>query len=109
MIAAGGTVGLADWIIDNTHVLLTDISGDIEDRVLCSLNHIGPPVLNGGLTTMIAVFLLQFAQAYAYRVGFMILYLAIGFGLYHALILLPTLLITYGPYYLHTCSSKYHN
>ena len=57
---------------------------------------IGPAVLNGGITTFIAVVPLMFSTHYAFLGFFKVFFLAVIFGLFHGLVFLPVTLVLFG-------------
>ncbi|XP_058809233.1 NPC intracellular cholesterol transporter 1-like isoform X2 [Phymastichus coffea] len=71
-------------------------------RTLKAMRHIGAAVLFGAGSTLLALSLLSFSQAYVFRAFFKIFLLVIVFGLWHGLLLLPVVLSTIGPRSLRT-------
>lgn len=71
-------------------------------RALKAMRHIGAAVLFGAGSTLLALSLLSFSQAYVFRAFFKIFLLVIAFGLWHGLLLLPVVLSTIGPRSLKT-------
>ena len=57
----------------------------------------GPAVLNGGLSTLIAFILLLSSDSYFFLTFFKIFFLTVLFGVWHGLVLLPVLLSLVGP------------
>ena len=66
-------------------------------RVVNTLTKIGPAVLNGGFSTLLAFILLSTSQSYIFLSFFKIFFLICVFGLYHGLIVLPVMLAVAGP------------
>merc|ERR1711933_657138 len=58
---------------------------------------IGLSVLNGGISTFLAVMLLAFSKSYVFRILFQVFFLTIVFGLFHGMVLLPGILSLAGP------------
>ncbi len=56
----------------------------------------GPAVLNGGITTFLALIFLSFSNSYAYTVFFRVFILSVLFGLFHGLVFLPVILSILG-------------
>ncbi len=57
----------------------------------------GPAVLNGGVSTILAFILLSTSDTYIFLSFFKIFFLICVFGLYHGLIALPVILSLVGP------------
>jgi hypothetical protein len=57
----------------------------------------GPAVLNGGLSTILAFILLSTSDTYIFLSFFKIFFLICVFGLYHGLVVLPVVLSLVGP------------
>ena len=57
----------------------------------------GPAVLNGGVSTLIAFILLLTSDSYFFLTFFKIFFLTVLFGVWHGLVLLPVLLSMIGP------------
>ena len=53
------------------------ISGSREDRAVHSLTSMGPAIINGGVTTFLALLLLGFSQSHVFITFFKVLQLAI--------------------------------
>ena len=66
-------------------------------RMRKSLEAIAPAVLNGGLSTLLAVVLLAFSEMYVFTAFFKIFVLVVSCGLYNGLVVLPVLLANMGP------------
>ena len=66
-------------------------------RMRKSLEAIAPAVLNGGLSTLLAVVLLAFSEMYVFTAFFKIFVLVVSCGLYNGLVVLPVLLANIGP------------
>jgi predicted RND superfamily exporter protein len=72
-------------------------AGTRSERVIACLADVGAAVLNGGVSTFLAVMLLALSKSYVFRVLFQQFFLTVVFGLAHGMILLPVLLATFGP------------
>ena len=88
--------------------MFVQLSGFGIECVIATLQNIGPAVLNGGITTFLAVFLLYFSDYYAYVAFFKVFALAVFFGLFHGLLLLPTMLIAFGSKKPREATKNYH-
>ena len=71
--------------------------GDRLERTINALITIGPAVLNGGLTTFLALALAAFSTGHVLFTFFKVFTLTVVFGLYHGLVVFPVLLVTLGP------------
>jgi len=72
-------------------------AGTRDERVTATLADIGTAVINGGLSTFLAVMLLAGSQSYVFRVIFQQFFLTVVLGLGHGLIFLPVMLAICGP------------
>jgi len=72
-------------------------SGSSGEKAGNAVATIGPAVLNGGVTTLIALVLLGFSTSHVFVSFFRVFVLTVVFGLFHGLILLPVLLAHLGP------------
>ena len=66
-------------------------TGDL-NRAGAALVDIGPAILNGGVTTFLALVLLSSASSHVFRVFFKVFTLSVVFGLFHGLVFIPTML-----------------
>ena len=66
------------------------------DRAAVALTTIGPAILNGGVTTLLALAFLTYSQSYTFHVFFKVFSLSVAFGLFHGLVFLPVLLMLLG-------------
>ena len=71
--------------------------GDRHQRIVATLVKIGPAVLNGGVSTLLAFVLLATSQSYIFLSFFKIFFLICVLGLYHGLVALPVILSVAGP------------
>ena len=72
-------------------------SGSRDERASATLRDMGPAVLNGGISTLIAFILLAGSESHVFSVFFKIFLMVVAFGLFHGLILLPVILSLIGP------------
>ena len=66
-------------------------AGTREERVVAVLKDVGAAVLNGGVSTFLAVVLLAGSSSYVFRVLFKQFFLTVVLGLAHGMIFLPVL------------------
>lgn len=85
-----------DYAAHITHGFLV-AQGSRKYRAEAALIHMGPAVLHGGLSTLIAFVLLAPSDTFVFLSYFKILTGVAVFGLYHAIVLLPILLALLGP------------
>jgi len=91
------SVGLCvDYSVHIGHSFVVS-SGSRLERTISSLEKIGPAVLNGGLTTFLALILCGTSTSHTFITFFKVFVLTVMFGLYHGLLLLPALLSFLGP------------
>ena len=71
--------------------------GSKSERAVSAVEAIGPAVLNGGVTTFLALVLLAGSTSHTFLTFFKVFVLTVVFGLFHGLVLLPVLLSLVGP------------
>jgi len=84
----------------NAHIAHAFQAADGEnptERIKNTLDSIGVSVINGGISTLLAVFVISFTDSYVFRVFFRSWLCIVTFGIAHGLILLPILLSWIGP------------
>ncbi|CAG0884244.1 unnamed protein product [Darwinula stevensoni] len=87
------SVGLAvDYSTHIAHKFLVTHGDSKDDRVRITLAEIGPPVFNGGFTTMMAFVFCLWSENYLFQITLKVIY-----GLYHGLVYLPVMLSWFGP------------
>jgi predicted RND superfamily exporter protein len=90
-------VGLCvDYSAHIGHCFMTK-HGSNDSRVIETLGDIGSAVMNGGLSTFLAVCLLGTSQSYVFRVLFQCFFLTVTLGLAHGMLFLPIVLSLVGP------------
>lgn len=91
------SIGLCvDYSAHIAHAFLTS-QGSRSQRSIMALQNVGPAVLNGGVSTFLAMVLLAASKSYVFTVFFKVLTLVIFFGLFHGLVFFPALLGLLGP------------
>ena len=91
-------MGLAvDYGAHIAHYFMTSDGADRNERVEKTLVNIGPAVLNGGLTTFLALALCSMSTGHVFLTFFKVFTLTVVFGLYHGLVVFPVVLATLGP------------
>jgi len=90
-------VGLCvDYSVHIGHSYLVS-KGDRLEKTTSALLSIGPAVLNGGLTTFLALALCSLSTGHVFLTFFKVFTLTVVFGLYHGLVVFPVILATFGP------------
>ncbi|KAH9515398.1 hypothetical protein Btru_014364, partial [Bulinus truncatus] len=69
-----------------------------EDRARDAIVHASGPIFNGGFSSILGVVVLYFTESYIFQSFFKIMVLVIGFGVLHAVFLIPVVLSFVGPY-----------
>ena len=72
-------------------------SGSRTERAKWAVWSVGPAVLNGGISTLMAVIVLAGSETMTFQVFFKTVSLTVLFGMFHGLLLLPVLLSVVGP------------
>ena len=74
-----------------------EVPGTPDERLRLCLENMGVAVLNGAVSTFLAVLLLSLSKSYVFITFFCQLFLCIVFGLAHGLLLLPVLMSIVNP------------
>ena len=91
-------VGLSvDYSAHVGHCFMVKGGTDKNKRVTEALADIGAAVLNGALSTFLAVFVLLFSSSYVFSILSKQFALTVGLGLLHGLVALPVMLVVMGP------------
>lgn len=91
-------VGLSvDYSAHVGHAFMTKAGDDRNERVMETLSDVGTAVLNGAITTFLAVAILLMSESYVFWVLSRMFMLTVVFGVANGLILLPVLLSLVGP------------
>ncbi|CAG0899620.1 unnamed protein product [Darwinula stevensoni] len=92
------SVGLAvDYSTHIAHKFLVTPGDSKDDRVRITLAEIGPPVFNGGFTTMMAFVFCLWSENYLFQITLKVIWFSVIYGLYHGLVYLPVMLSWFGP------------
>ena len=68
----------------------------LERQAVLALYSLGQPVLQGALSTIIAITVLSMSASYIFQVFFKIMLMVMTFGMLHSLVFLPVMLCTIG-------------
>ncbi|XP_075219371.1 patched domain-containing protein 3-like [Lycorma delicatula] len=71
--------------------------GSRNERILETIESVGSAVINGGISTLIALSMLSISQSYTFQSFFKIFFLVVVYGLFHGVIFLPVVLSFIGP------------
>ncbi|XP_064106507.1 NPC1-like intracellular cholesterol transporter 1 [Macrobrachium nipponense] len=97
-----------DYSAHVAHAFL-NVTGSKKERVQDTIAQVGPAVLHGGTSTLVAFLLLAPADSHLFLSFFQIFTSVSAFGLFHGLVLLPVLLSIIGPepypHHLEQCPS----
>ncbi|XP_037643905.1 patched domain-containing protein 3 [Sebastes umbrosus] len=69
---------------------------DVNEKATDALAHLGYPILQGALSTILGVVVLSMSGSYIFRTFFKIVFLVITFGLLHGLVFIPVFLTLLG-------------
>jgi predicted RND superfamily exporter protein len=86
-----------DYSVHIAHAFSVAEGSRIE-RTKAALVNLGPAIVNGGVTTFLAVIILPFSQSHVFQTFFKIFGLTVIYGVFHGLVFLPALLSTFGPH-----------
>ncbi len=85
-------IGLCvDYSAHIAHAFIVE-KGSSSDKAAAALASMGPAILNGGVTTFLALVLLGFSESHVFAVFFKVFFLTVVFGLFHGLVFLPVVL-----------------
>ncbi|KAL1279966.1 hypothetical protein QQF64_014566 [Cirrhinus molitorella] len=83
----------------SAHISYTFVSSskaDVNERVVDAMTHLGYPILQGALSTIVGVVVLSASSSYIFRTFFTIVLLVITFGLLHGIAFIPVFLTFFG-------------
>lgn len=92
-----GTGLAVDYASHIAHCFMVTNQPSRNDRMKTTIVEMGPPVFNGGLSTLLAFVLLASSQVHIFVVFFRVFFLVVMFGLYNGLVLMPVVLSLIGP------------
>lgn len=103
-------VGLSvDYSAHVGHCFMVKGGPDKNARALEALSDIGAAVLNGAISTFLAVAVLLFSSSYVFVVLSSQFALTVALGIVHGLILLPVMLSIFGPKPFASADEEYHS
>ncbi len=83
----------------SAHISYTFVSStkpDVNEKVVEAMTHLGYPILQGALSTIVGVVVLSASSSYIFRTFFTIVFLVITFGLLHGIAFIPVFLTFFG-------------
>ncbi|XP_030016848.1 patched domain-containing protein 3 [Sphaeramia orbicularis] len=81
-----------DFSAHVTHSFVSSPKTDANEKARDALAHLGYPILQGALSTVLGVVVLSMSGSYIFRTFFKIVFLVIVFGLLHGLMFIPVFL-----------------
>lgn len=94
VLAIGLTV---DYSAHIAHGFMVSRKPTRNERMIDALSEIGPAVIHGGMSTMLAFVLLAASESYVFFTFFKVFFLVVVFGMFHGLVFLPVILSLLGP------------
>ncbi|XP_029380562.1 patched domain-containing protein 3 [Echeneis naucrates] len=71
---------------------------DLNEKAVDALAHLGYPILQGALSTVLGVAVLSLSMSYIFRTFFKVVFLVVAFGLLHGLVFIPVFLTLFGDF-----------
>lgn len=93
-----------DFSAHVSYAFVSSSKSDVNKKATDALVHLGYPILQGALSTILGVVLLSLSGSYIFRTFFKVIFLVITFGLIHSLVFIPVFLTLLG-----ACSAKANN
>lgn len=81
-----------DFSAHITYSFVSSPKRDANEKTMDALTHLGYPILQGALSTVLGVVVLSTSGSYIFRTFFKIMFLVITFGLLHGLVFIPVFL-----------------
>ncbi|CAJ1071676.1 patched domain-containing protein 3 [Xyrichtys novacula] len=85
-----------DFSAHISYAFISSPKSDINEKAREALAHLGYPILQGALSTILGVVVLSTSGSYIFRTFFKIVFLVITFGLLHGLVFIPVFLTLSG-------------
>lgn len=86
-----------DFSAHVTHAFITNSKGDRNKRAYKAFVHVGIPIFNSALSTIIGTSLLGFSKSYIFKSFFKTMIILMSLGMLNSLLFLPVLLSLIGP------------
>nr|XP_056713096.1 patched domain-containing protein 3-like [Euleptes europaea] len=85
-----------DFSAHISYAFVSSEKPNVNDKAVDALYHLGYPVVQGAVSTIVGVVVLSMAPTYIFRTFFKIMFLVILFGAAHGLIFIPVFLTFFG-------------
>ncbi|KAM4557096.1 patched domain-containing protein 3 [Fundulus diaphanus] len=85
-----------DFSAHISYAFVSSPKGDANEKAAEALAHLGYPILQGALSTVLGVVVLSVSGSYIFRTFFKIMFLVIACGLLHGLVFIPVFLTLIG-------------
>ncbi|XP_070774947.1 patched domain-containing protein 3-like [Enoplosus armatus] len=85
-----------DFSAHISYSFVSSPKNDVNEKAMDALAHLGYPILQGALSTILGVVVLSMSGSYIFRTFFKIVFLVITFGLLHGLVFIPVFLTLFG-------------
>ena len=85
-----------DFSAHISYSFVSSSKSDVNEKATDALAHLGYPILQGALSTILGVMVLSTSGSYIFRTFFKIVFLVIIFGLLHGLLFIPVFLTLFG-------------
>ncbi|XP_029929839.1 patched domain-containing protein 3-like [Myripristis murdjan] len=85
-----------DFSAHISYSFVSSSKDDVNEKAQDAVAHLGYPVLQGAVSTILGVVVLSISAGYVFRTFFKIMFLVIGFGLFHGLMFIPVFLTLFG-------------
>uniref|UniRef100_A0A3Q2DFP6 Patched domain-containing protein 3 n=1 Tax=Cyprinodon variegatus TaxID=28743 RepID=A0A3Q2DFP6_CYPVA len=87
-----------DFSAHISYAFVSSPKGDVDQKAAEALSHLGYPIMQGALSTILGVVVLSMSGSYIFRTFFKIMFLVISFGLLHGLVFIPVFLTLVGAF-----------
>lgn len=85
-----------DFSAHISYSFVSSLKSDVNEKAIDALAHLGYPILQGAMSTILGVVVLSMSGSYIFRTFFKIVFLVITFGLLHGLVFIPVFLTLFG-------------
>lgn len=85
-----------DFSAHISYSFVSSHKSNVNEKAMDALARLGPPILQGAVSTILGVVVLSMSGSYIFRTFFKIVFLVITFGLIHGLVFIPVFLTLFG-------------